>query len=121
MTFKVIRGQGQGEEMTSVPYRDYSLDCGDGLASATHPVLQYAGIYDILLTSRLRQSSAECIHSLVFDERFLLGLRFINVFGFYFNAFWKRFSFFKITFFPSVTLELSRRIRRVLDPPGGGF
>jgi len=23
MTFKVIRGQGQGEEMTSVPYRDY--------------------------------------------------------------------------------------------------
>jgi len=25
MTFKVIRGQGQGEEMTSVPYRDYIL------------------------------------------------------------------------------------------------
>jgi len=25
MTFKVIRGQGQGEEMTSVPYRDYFL------------------------------------------------------------------------------------------------
>ena len=24
-TFKVIRGQGQGEEMTSVPYRDYFL------------------------------------------------------------------------------------------------
>jgi len=23
MTFKVIRGQGQAEEMTSVPYRDY--------------------------------------------------------------------------------------------------
>jgi len=23
MTFKVIRGQGQGEEMTSVPFRDY--------------------------------------------------------------------------------------------------
>ena len=23
ITFKVIRGQGQGEEMTSVPYRDY--------------------------------------------------------------------------------------------------
>ena len=23
MTFKVIRGQGQGQEMTSVPYRDY--------------------------------------------------------------------------------------------------
>jgi len=23
MIFKVIRGQGQGEEMTSVPYRDY--------------------------------------------------------------------------------------------------
>jgi len=23
MTFKVIRGQGQGEEMTSVPYWDY--------------------------------------------------------------------------------------------------
>jgi len=23
MTFKVIWGQGQGEEMTSVPYRDY--------------------------------------------------------------------------------------------------
>jgi len=23
MTFKVIQGQGQGEEMTSVPYRDY--------------------------------------------------------------------------------------------------
>jgi len=25
MTFEVIRGQGQGEEMTSVPYRDYFL------------------------------------------------------------------------------------------------
>ena len=25
MTYKVIRGQGQGEEMTSVPYRDYFL------------------------------------------------------------------------------------------------
>ena len=25
MTFKVIRGQGQAEEMTSVPYRDYFL------------------------------------------------------------------------------------------------
>jgi len=25
MTFKVIRGQGQGEEMTSVPYRDYFI------------------------------------------------------------------------------------------------
>jgi len=25
MTFKVIRGQGQGQEMTSVPYRDYIL------------------------------------------------------------------------------------------------
>jgi len=25
MTFKVIRGQGQGEEMTSDPYRDYFL------------------------------------------------------------------------------------------------
>jgi len=25
MTFKVIRGQGQGEEMTSVPYWDYFL------------------------------------------------------------------------------------------------
>jgi len=25
MTFKVIRGQGQGKEMTSVPYRDYFL------------------------------------------------------------------------------------------------
>jgi len=25
MTFKVIRGQGQGQEMTSVPYRDYFL------------------------------------------------------------------------------------------------
>jgi len=24
-TFKVIRGQGQGQEMTSVPYRDYFL------------------------------------------------------------------------------------------------
>ena len=23
MTFKVIQGQGQGEEMTSVPYQDY--------------------------------------------------------------------------------------------------
>ena len=23
MTFKVIRGQGQGQEMTSVPFRDY--------------------------------------------------------------------------------------------------
>jgi len=23
MTFEVIQGQGQGEEMTSVPYRDY--------------------------------------------------------------------------------------------------
>jgi len=23
MTFNVIRGQGQGEKMTSVPYRDY--------------------------------------------------------------------------------------------------
>jgi len=23
MTFKVIQGHGQGEEMTSVPYRDY--------------------------------------------------------------------------------------------------
>ena len=23
MTFKVIRGQGQGQEMTSVPYQDY--------------------------------------------------------------------------------------------------
>jgi len=31
MTFKVIRGQGQGEEMTSVPYRDYFYhhDTGD--------------------------------------------------------------------------------------------
>jgi len=27
MTFKVIRGQGQGEEMTSVPYRDYFCAC----------------------------------------------------------------------------------------------
>jgi len=27
MTFKVIRGQGQGEEMTSVPYRDYFFTC----------------------------------------------------------------------------------------------
>ena len=26
MTFKVIRGQGQGQEMTSVSYRDYSLE-----------------------------------------------------------------------------------------------
>jgi len=25
MTFKVIPGQGQGEEMTSFPYRDYFL------------------------------------------------------------------------------------------------
>ena len=25
MTFKVIQGQGQGEEVTSVPYRDYFL------------------------------------------------------------------------------------------------
>jgi len=25
MTFKVIRGQGQGQEMTSVPFRDYFL------------------------------------------------------------------------------------------------
>jgi len=25
MTFKVIWGQGHGEEMTSVPYRDYYL------------------------------------------------------------------------------------------------
>jgi len=25
MTFKVFQGQGQGEEMTSVPYRDYFL------------------------------------------------------------------------------------------------
>jgi len=25
MTFKVIRGQGQGQEMTSVPFRDYIL------------------------------------------------------------------------------------------------
>jgi len=25
MTFKVIRGQGPGQEMTSVPYRDYFL------------------------------------------------------------------------------------------------
>jgi len=27
MTFKVIRGQGQAEEMTSVPYRDYFFVC----------------------------------------------------------------------------------------------
>jgi len=27
MTFKVIRGQGQGQEMTSVPYRDYFYVC----------------------------------------------------------------------------------------------
>jgi len=25
MIFKVIRGQGQGQEMTSVPFRDYFL------------------------------------------------------------------------------------------------
>jgi len=28
MTFKVIRGLGQGQEMTSVPYRDYFLQAG---------------------------------------------------------------------------------------------
>jgi len=28
MTFKVIRGQDHGEEMTSVPYRDYFLQTG---------------------------------------------------------------------------------------------
>ena len=27
MTFKVIRGQGQGQEMTSVPYQDYFYTC----------------------------------------------------------------------------------------------
>jgi len=34
MTFKVIRGQGQGQEMTSVPYWDYFLEHGQ-----THKVI----------------------------------------------------------------------------------
>ena len=28
MTFNVMRGQGQGQEMTSVPFWDYFLICG---------------------------------------------------------------------------------------------
>jgi len=42
MTFEVIRGQGQGEEMTSVPYRDYffwvirsTLAAADGSTTST--------------------------------------------------------------------------------------
>jgi len=38
MTFKVIRDQGQGQEMTSIPYRDYFLvnavDLAAGRASS---------------------------------------------------------------------------------------
>jgi len=37
MTFKVIRGQGQGQEMTSVPYRDYFIPDNPG-----EPVLEEA-------------------------------------------------------------------------------
>jgi len=32
MTFKVIRGQGQGQEMTSVTFRDYFIICPIAIA-----------------------------------------------------------------------------------------
>ena len=40
MTFKVIRGQGQAEEMTSVPYRDYFL-CFIFVLSLLVPVVMH--------------------------------------------------------------------------------
>jgi len=53
MTFKVIRGQGQGQEMTSVPYRDYFYPL---LNYCVKGVLIGAGLEKYLLGDRTRNS-----------------------------------------------------------------
>jgi len=44
---------------------------GKIMIEEAHTVIKYAESYVILLISRLHQLLTQCLHSLVFDERFI--------------------------------------------------